>query len=579
MKKTGLFVLFITCAFVAGSQTLGGYAIHDYIVTTVHPYGCDPNYVTGPPEDSTWVNFNPNDTMTGTFGSHWTDAPGDELLLETSYHPGNYDVRLLLSTGQYSGSHGVRVSDWEQIADTPWVHLFTNCTSGMQSVERYIHPLDFNQDFGLTSSDEVTGIEIVFLATPGAPDLAGVYIIAESPPCDSVDLGPDTTLCQGETLLLDATTPNATYLWQDNSTNPTFTVTQSGTYWVQVSVSNCITTDTIQIFYTPLPVVTNNPLSKVICSGESTNIPLTSNVPNTVFSWSATGSSLLVTGFSPGTGDTIAQILTNTGSGTETVTYTITPAVGICVGDSVNFVVTVTPGDSVEVSIVASADSVCEGIPMTLTGVAVNGGSTPVYQWQLNGINVGTNNPVYTFYPASGNPVSCILTSSILCPSGNPASSNPVLMIVNPLLPVSITISLSVNPVCEGIPVTSTANPINGGTSPVYQWQVNGINIGTNNPVYTYLPMTNDLMTCTLTSSEQCTTNNPTSGNPVTMTVIAAPIVTFTPCFNTITTTNAKPIRLKGGIPLGGTYSGPGLSNGYFYPALGGPGVKIITYT
>jgi len=60
-----------------------------------------------------------------------------------------------------------------------------------------------------------------------------------------------------------------------------------------------------------------------------------------------------------------------------------------------------------------------------------------------------------------------------------------------------------------------------------------------------------------------------------------APIVTFTSCFDTITTVNAKPIKLKGGIPLGGTYSGPGVNSltGVFTPSVAGTGTKTITYT
>jgi gliding motility-associated-like protein len=61
----------------------------------------------------------------------------------------------------------------------------------------------------------------------------------------NLNLGNDTTLCQRETLTLDATTPNATYIWQDNSTHPTLNVTQQGTYWVETK-NNCgIYSDTI----------------------------------------------------------------------------------------------------------------------------------------------------------------------------------------------------------------------------------------------------------------------------------------------------------------------------------------------
>jgi len=75
----------------------------------------------------------------------------------------------------------------------------------------------------------------------------------------NVNLGNDTTLCQGQSLVLDATTPNANYLWQDNSTNPTLNVNQQGTYWVQVSDACGSVTDTIIISYAPNPTVDLGP--------------------------------------------------------------------------------------------------------------------------------------------------------------------------------------------------------------------------------------------------------------------------------------------------------------------------------
>jgi len=63
----------------------------------------------------------------------------------------------------------------------------------------------------------------------------------------AVDLGKDTTLCQGDALTLDATTSNASYLWQDSTTAPTFNVTKDGIYWVQITVDDCIASDTIFI--------------------------------------------------------------------------------------------------------------------------------------------------------------------------------------------------------------------------------------------------------------------------------------------------------------------------------------------
>jgi len=50
------------------------------------------------------------------------------------------------------------------------------------------------------------------------------------------------------------------------------------------------------------------------------------------------------------------------------------------------------------------------------------------------------------------------------------------------------------------------------------------------------------------------------------------------PANSTVCLTTA-PFVLTGGLPAGGTYSGPGVSNGVFSPALAGAGVKTITYS
>jgi len=100
-------------------------------------------------------------------------------------------------------------------------------------------------------------------------------------------------------------------------------------------------------------------------------------------------------------------------------------------------------------------------------------------------------------------------------------------MIVNPVLPVSVSIAASANPVCEGIPVTFTATPTNGGSSPAYQWRVNGINVGANNPVYTYTPVNGDVITCILTSNVDCPTGNPATSNAIIMTVNPRPVPTL----------------------------------------------------
>jgi len=341
-------------------------------------------------------------------------------------------------------------------------------------------------------------------------------------------LGPDRIACFGDSTTFDAGyCEGCTYLWRNLpggdtlGTAQTYTATSPGTYEVAVTDTNyCTERDTVQFSLTDIPSVTNSPLSKTICSEDSTNIVLTSSVANTTFTWTATLLSGTVTGASADSGFIINQVLTNTGSTPGVVSYHITPHVGSCTGDTVSYLVTVNPGTPVSITIEASANNVCEGIPVTFTATPVNGGSSPTYQWKVNANNAGMNNTVFTYVPASGDQVSCILTSSIIdCPTNNPATSDTIILTVNPILPVSVSVAASQNPVCEGVPITFTATPVNGGSSPTYQWQVNENNAGMNNAVFTYVPASGDQVSCILTSNEACTSNNPDTSDAIILTV------------------------------------------------------------
>ena len=186
-----------------------------------------------------------------------------------------------------------------------------------------------------------------------------------------------------------------------------------------------------------------------------------------------------------------------------------------------DYQVTVNPGDSVKVSISASGNNICSGTSVTFTAIPTYGGSSPSYQWKVNGVNAGTNSSLFTYTPLNNDVVSCILTSSnTICVFNNPATSNAITMIVNPQMPVSVSITSSLNPVCAGNTVLFTAHPINEGSSPVYQWKVNGVNAGTNSSTFTYIPVNNDQVSCVMTSSlTVCVTNNPATSNTIIMQV------------------------------------------------------------
>lgn len=83
-----------------------------------------------------------------------------------------------------------------------------------------------------------------------------------------VNLGPDLTLCAGQSATLDATVAGATgYLWQDNSTLATLTTSAAGLYWAEVTDGNCTDRDSVQITVAPASLDLGN--DTVLCQGET----------------------------------------------------------------------------------------------------------------------------------------------------------------------------------------------------------------------------------------------------------------------------------------------------------------------
>ncbi len=72
-------------------------------------------------------------------------------------------------------------------------------------------------------------------------------------PPPSVDLGPDTVLCAGQLLTLDAGNPGSTFTWSTGATSPTLSVGTGGNYTVSVDNGHCSTQDAITVIFNPAP--------------------------------------------------------------------------------------------------------------------------------------------------------------------------------------------------------------------------------------------------------------------------------------------------------------------------------------
>ena len=90
---------------------------------------------------------------------------------------------------------------------------------------------------------------------------------------------------------------------------------------------------------------------------------------------------------------------------------------------------------------------------------------------------------------------------------------------------VTPSVSIAAAPgstICAGTSVTFTATPTNGGTTPAYQWKLNGSNVGTNSNTYTNTSLANgDQVQVEMTSNNPCASPTTANSNTITMTVTA----------------------------------------------------------
>ena len=330
--------------------------------------------------------------------------------------------------------------------------------------------------------------------------------------------------------------PGGTIISGGTSTSDTIVVnwTSTGSQWINVSYTNTFgcTADSptyISVGVSPSPVValTISP-TNAICAGMIDSFGVTDIVnggSEQHFQWNVNGIDVgtdnLQYNYAPANGDVVKCFMTSN----------ITCAANNPATSNI-ITMTVYPTDTVSITIHASDTVVCEGTEVTYIATTTGGGSSPTYEWHSGLGIVGTNSPVLNYTPVPGDIISCFLYSNANCPTIVPGFSNVIEMTVNPILQPVVAITASNTNPCEGWTVFFNAYPQNGGSSPFYQWNVNGVDVGTNSDQYSYVPDNGDMVYCIMTSSLPClignpafssTTNifvTPTVGTPTPITVI-----------------------------------------------------------
>lgn len=141
--------------------------------------------------------------------------------------------------------------------------------------------------------------------------------------------------------------------------------------------------------------------------------------------------------------------------------------------------VTRTVAASVTISSSATNNTICAGTNVVFTATPTNGGTTPTYQWKLNGNNItGANSATYSTTTLTNNDVITVLMGSSLtsCVTGTPATSNSITTTVTSI-PATPGIISGLTTICLNSNQVYSVAAVTGATS--YTWVVNGNIIST----------------------------------------------------------------------------------------------------
>jgi gliding motility-associated-like protein len=376
-------------------------------------------------------------------------------------------------------------------------------------------------------------------ATPAIAVSNNIMMTVTSPLTPTISIiASAATVCEGASVTFTATGINTgslpVYQWKKNglaagTNNATYTdnTLSNGdiVFCTLTSNADCaVTTSAISNFITTtvtpvlVPGLTIAASANSICAGTPVTFTAASTNVGTapVYQWKKNEMNVgtnnpVYTDNTLNNGDIISCTLTSTAACTLPAT-----------AGSNNILMTVNASIVPSLVIATPTYHVCTGIPITFTATANNGGTAPAYQWKKNGLNVGTNNTTYTSNALNnGDQITCVLTSNAACAATPTATSNTVVVSLNPPATSSVVVGASDNNICKGTSIRFTAAITNGGAAPIYQWKKNGFDVGANSSAYTDNTLNNgDLISCVLTPDIPCTVSPTVISNKVSMILI-----------------------------------------------------------
>ena len=175
------------------------------------------------------------------------------------------------------------------------------------------------------------------------------------------------------------------------------------------------------------------------------------------------------------------------------------------------------------VTISADPNPPCSGEGVSFIATPASAATNPSFQWQLNGIDVGTNSDQYANNdPAAGDSIRCILTNSPSCAVSLKDTSKAIE--IGLAFNASVSISSPNQSVCSGDTVLFTATPVNAGALASFQWQINGVNTGAGKDTLLSAALKNgDEVSCIMTVDSTCSI--PYTSNKITAIIKDLPTV------------------------------------------------------